>query len=101
MSAISDERERGVDMEVSRIVEMYLTAKVALPDAIVDLVALFGIAADNPLQADLVGYLGRMLQATKAGEVDASDAVGNLVNLAALSHSDDNELTAYLIASQA
>jgi len=100
MSMTKDEDHLAVDLNIGRIVEMYLIAEIDLPTAKTDLAALFGIAADNPLHTDLEAYLGRLLKETRTGEVEAGDTRANLVKLAALAQSGDNDFAAYIDNSQ-
>jgi hypothetical protein len=101
MSMTRDEDHQADDMNIGRIIEMYLITEISLSQARTDLAGLFGIAADDPRHTDFDRYIGRVLRDTKAGEVEAGDARANLVKLAALAQSGDNDFEAFITNGEA
>lgn len=96
MSMTRDIGRQALDINVGRILEMYLGSQISLAMAKNDLAQLFDQPKNTVGAMDLDDYLELMLGQVKSRDIEAGEARADLVRIAALAQAHDADFTAHI-----
>jgi hypothetical protein len=85
----ADADAQASDLNMGRVVEMYLQAEITLAAAKSDIVRLIGGSRSPEISADLDAYLNRMLEQMRVGDLQGGEVRTDLVSLASLASMND------------
>jgi hypothetical protein len=80
MTATIDGRRQALSQDLGRILEDYINGRIeheAARQAVVDVFS----PTCRVAMADIARYLGRVLEMVRSGDMSATEALGNLVNM--------------------
>ncbi len=85
----TDAGHQAIDLNIGRIIDMYLMAEITLPMAKADLLKFFGAPHTVQIATDLEAYLSQMLDQMRNGDLEPGEVRADLVRLAALANAHD------------
>lgn len=96
MSMTRDIGHQALDINVGRILEMFVGSQISLAIAKRDLAQLFDQPKNTIGAADLDDYLELMLGQVKSRDIETGEARADLVRIAALAQAHDADFTAHI-----
>jgi len=96
MSMTTDTDHQALDLNIGRIVELYIKAEIPLAVARKDLTRFFGESHNPTVSSDLQAYLGGILAQMRAGDLEPAEVRADLVRLAALAFAQDPDFAAQI-----
>ena len=94
MSMTTDADHQAMDLNIGRIIEMYLMAEITLPLAKADILKLFGHSHTAETVTDLEIYLSQMLEQLRMGDLEPAEVRADLIRLLALANAHDPDFLA-------
>lgn len=96
MPMTRDIGNQALDINVGRILEMFVSSQINLAIAKSDLARLFDQPKNTVGAADLDDYLELMLGQLKSRDIETGDARADLVRIAALAQVREADFTAHI-----
>lgn len=90
----TDADHQAIDLNIGRIIDMYLMAEITLLQAKTDILNLFGRLHAAETMADLDAYLSQMLEQMRKGDLEPDEVRTDLVRLVALANAHDPDFAA-------
>lgn len=96
MSMTTGADHQALDLNIGRIVELYIKAGITLAVARKDLTRFFGESHNPTVASGLQEYLGGLLAQMRAGDLEPAEVRADLVRLAALALMHDPDFAAQI-----